>query len=228
MSTDSVAADQIRAFVERILRLKEEAKSINDDIKEVYAEAKGNGFDKTVLGKLVNYIDKRAKDPNAVSESEAIFGLYLAAYDGASIDAYEEVASHTHAYAREDEHDADGVIIETASAPEGGHSSHADEGLAGPAWTADAQPANIKPAPITAPEAHPPEASEASDGSASDPTAAPVATNVTPMVRHNPETHFLSSKGLPRLHGCLKPDACGGSHRALCGSCVRAAGGSAA
>ena len=42
--SDSVAKLQLRAFVERILRMKEEAKAINDDIREIYAEAKGNGF----------------------------------------------------------------------------------------------------------------------------------------------------------------------------------------
>ena len=39
-----VAGDQLRAFVERIERLEEEKKVISDDIKDVYAEAKGNGF----------------------------------------------------------------------------------------------------------------------------------------------------------------------------------------
>lgn len=45
------------------------------------------------------------------------------------------------------------------------------------------------------------------------------ATNITPIHRINPKTHFANSKGLPRLHGCMKPEACGGSHRALCFSC---------
>ncbi|RYY67681.1 MAG: hypothetical protein EOO12_00040 [Chitinophagaceae bacterium] len=44
-------------------------------------------------------------------------------------------------------------------------------------------------------------------------------TNITQLHKFNPATHFANSKGLPRLHGCLKPDACGGSHRALCHSC---------
>lgn len=86
--TESVAQDQIRAFVDRILRLKEEAKDLNRDIREVYAEAKGNGFDKTVLGKLVSYVEKRATGAADLQEAEALFDLYLGAYDG---------ASHTHA-----------------------------------------------------------------------------------------------------------------------------------
>lgn len=106
VSPDSVAQDQIKAFVERILRLKEEASTIKGDIREVYAEAKGNGFDKTVLGKLVGYVEKRATGAADLLEAEALFDLYLSAYDG---------ASHTHAREDEPEHDADGVIIEPTS-----------------------------------------------------------------------------------------------------------------
>ena len=93
VSPDSVAQDQIRAFVERILRLKEEVKATQGDIREVYAEAKGNGFDKTTLGKLVNYVEKRASDANALAEQDALFDLYLDAYDSAS-------GPHAHAPAR--------------------------------------------------------------------------------------------------------------------------------
>lgn len=115
-SADSVAQDQIKAFVDRIIRLREEAKAINDDIREVYAEAKGNGFDKTVLGKLVLYVERRAKDGAALAEGEAIFGLYLEAYDGA--------VPHAGARARE-------IIEEFRSAHQSPHSSataprHAD------------------------------------------------------------------------------------------------------
>ncbi len=44
-SSQTVAAGQLRAFIERIERLEEEKKTIADDIKEVFAEAKGTGFD---------------------------------------------------------------------------------------------------------------------------------------------------------------------------------------
>ena len=53
VSSDSVAQDQIRAFIERIERMEEEKKAIADDIKEIYAEAKGNGFDTKVLRQIV-------------------------------------------------------------------------------------------------------------------------------------------------------------------------------
>lgn len=77
MSVDSIAQDQIKSFVDRILRLKAEVKAINADVREVYGEAKSFGFDKTVLGKLVNYVEKREADATAVMESESIFDLYL-------------------------------------------------------------------------------------------------------------------------------------------------------
>jgi uncharacterized protein (UPF0335 family) len=53
VSSDSVAADQLRAFIERIERMEEEKAAISDDIKEIYAEAKGNGFDTKVLHQIV-------------------------------------------------------------------------------------------------------------------------------------------------------------------------------
>jgi uncharacterized protein (UPF0335 family) len=76
MSAASVAQDQIRAFVERIERLEEEKKAIADDIKEVYAEAKGNGFDTKVLRQVIRI---RKQDRAERLEQEAILELYLAA-----------------------------------------------------------------------------------------------------------------------------------------------------
>nr|WP_210341607.1 DUF2312 domain-containing protein [Methylopila capsulata] len=64
------------AFVERIERLEEEKKGISDDIKEVYAEAKGNGFDVKVLRKVISL---RKQDADERAEMEAILDLYLQA-----------------------------------------------------------------------------------------------------------------------------------------------------
>lgn len=91
------AGQQLRAFVERILRLKEEQQTIAGDIREIYAEAKGSGFDKTALGQIVAYVSKRDKDRGKFDEQTEIFDLYLKAYEEA-VDA-----SHTHVYAREAE-----------------------------------------------------------------------------------------------------------------------------
>ena len=69
-----VAADQLRAFVERIERLEEEKKVIADDIKDVYAEAKGNGYDVKILRKVVSL---RKKQPHEREEEEAVLDLYM-------------------------------------------------------------------------------------------------------------------------------------------------------
>ncbi|WP_119308177.1 DUF2312 domain-containing protein [Cohaesibacter haloalkalitolerans] len=73
-NTGGVAADQLRAFVERIERLEEEKKAISDDIKDVYAEAKGNGYDVKVMRQIVRM---RKQDSNERMEMEALLDLYL-------------------------------------------------------------------------------------------------------------------------------------------------------
>jgi uncharacterized protein (UPF0335 family) len=73
---DSVAQDQLRAFIERIERMEEEKAAIAADIKEIYAEAKGNGFDTKILRKIVAI---RKQDANERMEQEAILELYMAA-----------------------------------------------------------------------------------------------------------------------------------------------------
>jgi uncharacterized protein (UPF0335 family) len=78
--TDQVATkfakDQLKAFVERIERLEEEKKTISDDIRDVYAEAKGNGFDTKALRAVIR-LRKQDKDERA--EQEAILDTYLVA-----------------------------------------------------------------------------------------------------------------------------------------------------
>jgi uncharacterized protein (UPF0335 family) len=76
VSSDSVAQDQIRAFIERIERMEEERKVISDDIKEIYAEAKGNGFDTKVLRQIIRI---RKQDSSERMEQEALLELYMAA-----------------------------------------------------------------------------------------------------------------------------------------------------
>ena len=57
-----VAKDQLRAFIERIERLEEEKKTIADDIKDVYGEAKSSGFDPAILKKVIAALGM-ASDP---------------------------------------------------------------------------------------------------------------------------------------------------------------------
>ena len=70
------AKDQLRSIIERIERLEEEKKTISDDIRDVYAEAKGNGFDVKVLRKIISL---RKRDHDERQEEEAILELYLQA-----------------------------------------------------------------------------------------------------------------------------------------------------
>jgi uncharacterized protein (UPF0335 family) len=76
VATESVAADQLKAVIERIERLEEEKAGLAGDIREVYAEAKGNGFDTKVLRKIVAM---RKKDFAERQEEEAILDLYMQA-----------------------------------------------------------------------------------------------------------------------------------------------------
>lgn len=70
------ANDQLKAIVERIERLAEEKQTIADDIKEVYAEAKGNGFDVRALRVIVKL---RAQDAGERQAHEAILETYMQA-----------------------------------------------------------------------------------------------------------------------------------------------------
>jgi len=69
-----VAADQLRTIVERIERLEEEKKAIADDVKEVYAEAKANGYDTKTLRKIVTL---RKVESAERQEQEAMLDLYM-------------------------------------------------------------------------------------------------------------------------------------------------------
>ena len=68
------AKDQLKAFVERVERLEEEKKAIADDIRDVYAEAKANGFDIKALRTIVRL---RKQDIDERKEQEAMLETYL-------------------------------------------------------------------------------------------------------------------------------------------------------
>jgi uncharacterized protein (UPF0335 family) len=68
------AKDQLKAIVERIEHLEEEKKAIADDIKDVYAEAKSNGYDVKALRKIIRL---RKQDKNERAEEEAILETYM-------------------------------------------------------------------------------------------------------------------------------------------------------
>ena len=68
------AKDQLKAFVERIERLEEEKKAISDDIRDVYAESKANGFDVKALRAVVRL---RKQEPTERQEQQLILDTYL-------------------------------------------------------------------------------------------------------------------------------------------------------
>lgn len=70
------ARAQLKALVERIEKLEEEKKQIADDIKDVYGEAKGNGFDTKALRTIIRM---RKQDPDKRAEHETILETYLLA-----------------------------------------------------------------------------------------------------------------------------------------------------
>jgi uncharacterized protein (UPF0335 family) len=76
---NGTAQTQLRTIIERIERLEEDKAGVMADLKEVYAEAKGNGFDTKILRKVVRM---RKQDKAKLSEEEALIDLYLSAIGG--------------------------------------------------------------------------------------------------------------------------------------------------
>ncbi|MBV1704586.1 MAG: DUF2312 domain-containing protein [Hyphomicrobiales bacterium] len=74
MNAGTLNAGHLRAFIERIEKLDEEKRAIAEDIKEVYAEAKGTGYDAKVMRKIVAL---RRRDKDERREEEEILDLYL-------------------------------------------------------------------------------------------------------------------------------------------------------
>lgn len=75
-SAHTFAKGQLKAIVERIERLEEEKKTISDDIKDIYGEARGNGFDVKALRTIVRM---RKQDANDRQEEETILETYMQA-----------------------------------------------------------------------------------------------------------------------------------------------------
>lgn len=85
------ASDSAKSRMERILRLHEQIDALKLDIRQVYAEEKADGGDKTAMGAAVSYIRKRDKEGSDLADREAMADVYVAAYD----------APRTHTHARE-------------------------------------------------------------------------------------------------------------------------------
>lgn len=72
----STSADQLRTIIERIEKLEADKADVAEDIKQVYAEAKSNGFDVKIIRKVVAI---RKKEESALAEEQALLSTYLAA-----------------------------------------------------------------------------------------------------------------------------------------------------
>jgi uncharacterized protein (UPF0335 family) len=74
--SDNISAEQLRLLIERIERLEEEKRAIADDIKDVYAEAKGTGFDVKTMRSIIKL---RKMEKHHRDEAEALLDTYKAA-----------------------------------------------------------------------------------------------------------------------------------------------------
>jgi uncharacterized protein (UPF0335 family) len=74
--SDTIAADQLRLFIERIERLEEEKKGMADDIRDVYSEAKGQGYDTKTMRAIIRL---RKMEKDARDEAEYLLDTYKAA-----------------------------------------------------------------------------------------------------------------------------------------------------
>ena len=71
--TNGIAGDQLRAYIERIERLEEEKAALAADVREVFAEAKGNGFDVKIMRQVLRL---RKMDGDDRAEEEALLDIY--------------------------------------------------------------------------------------------------------------------------------------------------------
>tara|TARA_R110000772_G_scaffold15095_4_gene43998 strand:- start:34 stop:300 length:267 start_codon:yes stop_codon:yes gene_type:complete len=78
-NSGGIAADALKSYLERIERLEEEKKSLAEDIKDIYSEAKSTGFDPKVMRKV---LAERKKDKNDRDEQLALFDIYWDAING--------------------------------------------------------------------------------------------------------------------------------------------------
>jgi len=73
LDVGGIAVERLKSFIERIERLEEEKRVLGSDIKEVYAEAKGTGFEPKIMRQIIKI---RRKDKEEVDEEESLLDLY--------------------------------------------------------------------------------------------------------------------------------------------------------
>ena len=78
--TGGVSAEQLRSFIERLENLEEEKRAVQEQLKEVFAEAKGEGFDVKILKEIIRL---RKQDKDERDEHETLLDVYMRAMDSA-------------------------------------------------------------------------------------------------------------------------------------------------
>ena len=91
---------QLKAIVDRIMRVEDEIKALNADKSEIYKEAKGGGFDKKALRAVVRRIRALNDNSAAVEELDALTEIYLGEILGTAVDSGDEL-EHAHVRSHE-------------------------------------------------------------------------------------------------------------------------------
>lgn len=115
------ASDSAKSRMERILRLHEQIDALKLDIRQVYAEEKADGGDKTAMGAAVSYIRKRDKEGSDLADREAMADVYVADYDAPRTHTHAREASYSEAKGREpvqEMHEFDPETGEITNEPE--------------------------------------------------------------------------------------------------------------
>lgn len=148
---------RLKSIIDRILRLKEEQDAIGDDIKDVYAEAKADGYNKTAIGQVVSHVRAVMKNREKVETNDADFSLYLAAYEAPA--PLPRAHTHTRATPATNNGGADEVAehadIPKLNAPEPSQSAASAATEESEDRSADAPPAPITSLPGTEADADP-------------------------------------------------------------------------
>lgn len=215
------AEAEIKQFIDRVLRLKEEQDTLGEDIREVYAEAKGRGYDKTVLGNVVSHLRKLDKvGRDALNEREAIFDLYLTAYETGG-------RAHAPARAREniEEFPVDAKLVATVASAvqtETGRKAliAAVDIMIEREEQIDPETGEITNSPETATECAAPEKDAAADERGVEATVEKrsSATHFEPPAFLQPKPIKTARDYRPH---CQKPDACGASGLKHCYTCSK-------
>lgn len=210
---------RLKSFIDRVLRLKEEQDTLAADIREVYAEAKGEGYDKTAMGALVSHLRKVEKaGADAVNEAETVFSVYLDAYQRATgtviatrPHTHEQFDTETGEIILPDPHtpQADGGRPDTSFTVVGAKNDGLDIAIVGQGGASPEIPhGQVEHQP----------ASAAQDG---NPVVSASGASATNSDDFDPERlSFLNKPAKPLRPHCQNPSVCAGYGTKHCHACT--------